>query len=183
MATRLHCYLAQAGEVPVRDFLRELWGYVGSCALMSFICSAVAVLLWPLASPLGLRIAGQDMLLICGCLTVGWGLRLGVMFLAGLPRLARTAEERIGLRANLRRALGNAVDESNPLDEGSLLELSFRGLHAISVPCRTDVTWGWDTKILDESGRTVVHLDWFGRRNRYTALLQSWLAASQCHRE
>jgi hypothetical protein len=169
-------YFAQAGEVPIRDFLRETWGYIQLWAVGSFICSAVAVLFFALASVVGLPMGSHGLLFMCGYITLFWGLISGTVLLTKLPESAQKAEERIGLRFELRRALGDAVNESDSLDEDSLLNLRWRGLRAISV-ADENTMWNWDTKIVDETGKVVVHDHWLGNRERYTPLLRAWLEA------
>jgi hypothetical protein len=95
-----------------------------------------------------------------------------------LAKRRREAEERIALRFNLREALGEALDESDPLDESSLLNFRWRGPRAVSVCERSGgVTWGWDTKILDETGGLVAHEPSFGNTTRYRSLARAWLSA------
>jgi hypothetical protein len=136
-------YLAQAGEVPIRDLLRDVWGAIGFWALIVFCLSLSFIVVWLLFLVLQsifsiFQTSGRgglgfhDWLIIYSYLVLACGLLMAVDLLVRLPRLANEAEERIALRFELRRALGDGCGIPELVDVKSLLNLRWRGLHATS---------------------------------------------------
>ncbi|MGO8734587.1 MAG: hypothetical protein ACLQVM_17565 [Terriglobia bacterium] len=114
-----------------------------------------------------------------GCVVVfilfcGW---IMVMLLDRVPELARASDQRAHLRVELRRALGESIEESSYLDEEFLLSLRPHGLSATIKDCGPGrETRHWLASVTDEKDQLWGSYE-SGRQSRFEVLARAWLLA------